>query len=84
MGINEQFNINFNQDNEKKKSWRELVGEEIFRNKMIEMKIGPLLWDSVVTNDSGKILKIDGRTFTEWKNKNKKLDDPKYDTWNNK
>ena len=58
-----QLNIVFE---EKKKSWREKVSEEEFREKMQIYEIGPGIWDKVVTDDNGNILTVDGHSYGEW------------------
>jgi hypothetical protein len=63
MNMDGQLNIVFE---EKKKSWREKVSEEEFREKMQMYEIGPGAWDKVVTDDNGNILTVDGRSYGEW------------------
>ena len=50
----------------KQKTWREIVGEEAFTQKMRLLKIGPGLWDGVVMDNLGNVLKVDGLPYEEW------------------
>jgi len=61
-----QFKISFDNENEKKKTWRELVGEDIFIDKMHKSEIGPSLWEKVVIDDNGNILTVNGYSYEKW------------------
>ncbi len=88
IGENNQYELSFESDQvpEKKveKTWREEVGEKIFMERMRELKIGLGLWDSVVTDGEGNVLKVDGMEYNAWNKKEEELKDRPGDLYNYK
>ncbi len=88
IGENNQYELNLESDQvpEKKveKTWREEVGAEIFMERMRELKIGLGLWDSVVTDEEGNVLEVDGMEYDAWNKKEEAVADKPGDLYNYK
>ncbi len=79
IGKNNQYELTFDskqsEQKEEQKTWREKVGEEIFRKKMIDFRIGPGLWNEVKMDRDGNILEVTGMSYGDWNEMEERLKD---------
>ncbi len=79
IGKNNQYELVFDSEHQEPKkeqnNWRERVGENAFRIKMLDLKIGPGIWDKVKIDKDGNVLEVDGKSYEDWNDMQESMKD---------